>query len=850
MTTTGAGVAPARTGALGELLVRHRTAAGLGQRELAERCGLSERAIRDLERGVRTPRAHSVRAVAAALGLAGDDLSAFLAAARPVPARDAPPVPAVPSTVPGDLIGRDRELAALADLATGARYRLVTVTGPAGVGKSRLATELAATLAPRTGLAVRTLDLSAVYEPELVDELIAGALGCGTSALPPVERIAAHLRDRRLVLLLDRFEQLVAAAPVLATLVRRCPGLTVVVTSQRPLRVRDERVVSLRPLDPQAAIALFARRAAAARPELRLTDEIETGDTGAGDAGAGDTRAGDTAEAVAGICQRVGYLPLAIELAAARVRLLHPVELAARLDSRLQVLTDGARDLPPRHRSLRAAIEASLEVVTAPGRTLFRWLGAFAGGAALDAVEATATAMERDREWLLDALTELVDINLVRSVDGGGTTRYTLPDAVAELAARQLADGPDRTPVMGAVAAHFLDRLRRAIDGSGPPVPDHDAANVRAAIAWALAHEPGLVDPGAIHAIHRFYEATGRLAEGRDLLCRVAAAGMAAGWVRAGQLAVLRGDLDDAEDLGVRGLEAATDPELRSAALSLLAHAAVERGQPRLARARMRAALVQARRVGDVGLIGRVLNNLSSISVELGRPRDAQRQLRAALEAKCRAGAGPLERGRTLFNLAEVALEMGDTANAVDQGGKAAELLLAAGYTRLAAVAETTRGLALMRGGAAPSTALAAMDRAAALLDAGDDRRTAAVVDLRRSVALHAAGELAAARDATRRGLREALRHDNRDRDELADALQTHAWYLVRRDPDAAAALIGAGRAVRRRPVPAALTPLIDQTVAAARSALGGRRFTAAHGRGADAVDLDALCDRIAVPPA
>ncbi|MCW6010306.1 helix-turn-helix domain-containing protein [Micromonospora sp. CPCC 205371] len=830
MTTTGAGVARTRPGALGELLVRHRTAAGLAQRELAERCGLSERAIRDLERGVRTPRTHSVRAVAAALGLTGDDLRAFLAAARPVTALEAPPVPAVPPHAPGDLIGRDRDLRALADLATGARHRLITVTGPAGVGKSRLAAELAATLAPRTGLAVRTLDLSAVCEPELVGELIAGALGCGTSALPPVERIAAHLRDQRLVLLLDRFEQLVSAAPVVATLVRRCPRLTVVVTSQRPLRIRDERIVALRPLDPDAAAALFARRATAVRPEFSLGD--------------------DTAEAVAGICQRVGYLPLAIELAAARVRLLHPVELAARLDSRLQVLTDGARDLPPRHRSLRAAIEASLEVVAAPARTLFRWLGAFAGGAALDAAEATTAAMGRDREWLLAALTELVDINLVRPVDGGGTTRYTLPDAVAELAAGQLADGRDRMPVMSAVTAHFLDRLRRATGGSGPPVPDRDAANVRAAIAWALAHAPGLIDPGAIHAIHRFYEATGRLVEGRDLLCRVAAAGMAAGWVRAGQLSVLRGDLDDAEELGTRGLDAAADPELRAAALSLLAHTAVERGEPRVARARMRAALVQARRAGDVGLIGRILNNLSSISVELGRPRDARRQLRAALEAKCRAGAGPLERGRTLFNLAEVALEMGDTADAVEQGGKAAELLLAAGYNRLAAVAETTRGLALLRGGAAPSAALAAMDRAAALLDTGDDRRTAAVVDLRRSVAQHAAGDLAAARDATRRGLREALRHDNRDRDELADALQSHAWYLVRRDPEAAAALIGAGQKVRRRPVPAALTPLIDQTIAAAKSALGGRRFTAAHGRGTDAGDLEALCDRIAVPPA
>ncbi|BCB77868.1 hypothetical protein GCM10022251_38140 [Phytohabitans flavus] len=171
---------------------------------------------------------------------------------------------------PGDLVGRDEELRALTDLATGARHRLVTMTGPSGVGKSRIVAELGHLLTHRTDLVVRALDLSSVREPELVGELVAAALDCGVSRLPPVERVAAHLRDRRVVLILDRYEQLVAAAPDLTAFLRRCTGLTLVVTGQRPLQVRGERVVPLPPLTPDAATALFTRRAAAVNPHFTL----------------------------------------------------------------------------------------------------------------------------------------------------------------------------------------------------------------------------------------------------------------------------------------------------------------------------------------------------------------------------------------------------------------------------------------------------------------------------------------------------------------------------------------------------------------------------------------------------
>jgi len=834
--------APAPAGPFAELLLRHRTGAGLGQQELARRSGLSERAIRDLERGVRTPRASSARLVAAALSLTGGDLTAFLAAARPdstgtrvdaTATGPTGPAGSAPPASPGDLVGRDEELRMLCDLVVGARHRLVTVTGQAGMGKSRIVAELAELLARRTDLAVRTLDLSAVYEPQLVGELVASALGCGASRLPPVERVAAHLRDQRVVLVIDRFEQLVTAAGDLVTLVRRCPGLGLVVTSQRQLQVRGERVVALRPLAPAAAAALFTRRAAAVSPGFTLDDE-------------------ETARAVAAVCRRVEHLPLAIELAAARVRLLHPVELAERLDRQLQMLTGGARDLPARHRSLRAAIESSLETVAPGSRTLFRWLSAFAGGGQLGDVEAVATALGRDRDWLLTALTELVDINLVRVRAERATSRYTLPDPMAELAAEQLRADADRHRVMRAAAVQFLARLRRGYDGSGPAVDDRDAANVRSAVSWVVAHETGLIDAEGAAAVTRFYETTGRLAEGQEILLRLAATGLAAAWVRAGHLTALRGDLTTATELGTRGLLAAaeTDHAVRTAALNLLAQTAIEQGDPDTGRACLRAALVEARRAKDLALLGRVLNNLSSVSIEDGRPRHAEWQLLAALQAKRRSGASPVELGRTLYNLAEIALELGKNEAAVARAGEAVPLLRAGGFPRLAALAESTVALAMLREDDIPA-ALAAVGRSVRLLEgSGDDRRTAAVVHLRCSVVQHAAGELAAARESLRGALASVPERTTRDQDEVADALDSHAWHLVRRDPRTAAAMLGAGEQLRRRPVPAPIQPMRDKARTAARQALGANGYDAAFraGRALDRAGLLELCDRLAAP--
>jgi predicted ATPase/transcriptional regulator with XRE-family HTH domain len=424
----------AAPGAFAELLRRHRLVAGLSQRDLADRSGLSERAIRDLERGATArPRRHSVGAVAEVLGLRGAELAAFQATAfQPATRHDvapggdadarAEPIGRTDPAQPGDLTGREHDLRALVDLVSGGRHRLITLVGPAGVGKSRLAAELAAVLErPGAldrpgGLAVPHVDLSALRDPGLIGELVADALGFGgPSRLAPAERIAAQLRGRRAVVVLDCFERLVSGAAEVTALVRRCPGLTVIVTTRRPLHVAGVRLLRVEPLPVPLAMDLFARRAAAVRPDFRLTAANR--------------------DAVAAICEQVDGLPLAVELAAARMRLLTPGELAARLGRPLSVLTGGARDLPLRHRSLRTAIESSLEAVDAPARTLFAWLAAFAGGGLLADIEAVAVAFGRDSEWVHGALTELVDISLVRVTGEGGESRYTLPAAMAELAA-------------------------------------------------------------------------------------------------------------------------------------------------------------------------------------------------------------------------------------------------------------------------------------------------------------------------------------------------------------------------------------------------------------------------------
>jgi predicted ATPase len=357
------------------------------------------------------------------------------------------PEPATP------LVGRDQEVAAISDLVAREGVRMVTLTGPGGVGKSRLAVEAARRLASGFRDGVRFVDLSAVPAADLTAAAIAAGLGLSTSGGRLLGDLESYLHSRQLLLLLDNFEQVTGAAPLLATLLGAAPGVAALVTSRAVLRLSGEHEFPVPTLsvptartaqDPAtvreyAAVQLFAERAHAATAGFELTTE--------------------NAGAVAEICRRLDGLPLAIELAAARVRILPPQALLARMDDRLGLLTGGARDLPERQQTLRSTLDWSFGLLSPPEQALFPCLGVFAGTFDLRAVEAVSdslAAFPADPGPVLDTLSSLVDSSLVRQEARTGEPRFRLLETIREYALQRLRDGADWRTAHDQHAAYFL----------------------------------------------------------------------------------------------------------------------------------------------------------------------------------------------------------------------------------------------------------------------------------------------------------------------------------------------------------------------------------------------------------
>jgi predicted ATPase/DNA-binding XRE family transcriptional regulator len=444
----------------GDRLRQLREGAGLTQEELASLAGLTAKGISALERGERKrPYPHTVRSLADALGLSGEERTSFVGSA---PGRGAVEIPAMPAepvlaslpVPPTPLVGRKTETEGIAELLAGGTTRLLTLTGAGGIGKTRVAVEAARRAAPAFRDGVAFVALAPLGDAKLVVPTVLRALGLRDSGpKSQLESVCEHLGTKSMLLVLDNFEHVAEAAPEIADLVGSCPELTVLVTSRAPLRLRGEREYPVPPLalpDPthsleaeevvaSPAVELFSQRAREASPLFEVTAQ--------------------NAAAVAAVCWRLDGMPLALELAAARIRFLGPTALLSRLDRALEA--GGARDLPERQRTMRATLDWSHELLFEEEKALFRRLSVFAGGWTLEAAEAVGADDDDDVVLLLG---RLVEQSLVETYAGasGEEVRYRMLEPVRQYAREKLEASGGAEETRRRHAEYYLSLAREA----------------------------------------------------------------------------------------------------------------------------------------------------------------------------------------------------------------------------------------------------------------------------------------------------------------------------------------------------------------------------------------------------
>ncbi|MGW3966967.1 ATP-binding protein [Amycolatopsis sp. NPDC005003] len=657
--------------ALAEMLAGLRSSRGLSQEQLAELSGISVRAIGEIERGAtRRPQRETLRALTGALGLTPEEQEAFARSARTAPPPDTrrrrtAVRPALPAPVTS-IVGRSEDLAAVLRLVQDPPVRLVTITGTGGVGKTRLALEVGWQVASRFD-AVHGLDLSALRDADDVPQALAESLRTPDPA--------ALLGDGRWLLVLDSFEHVAEAAGTVGTLLAGCPELTVLVTSRSPLRLRGEHLWPLAPLstpdsdDPadlagNAAVRLLVERTAAVRPGFALT--------------------GENAVAVAALCRRLDGLPLALELAAARLRTQAPAQVLAQVRD----LHGDTVDLADRHVSLRRTVEWSTRGLTEPDRRLFGLLGAFSGGADPVDVEAVLGAPPL-------SLTTLAAHSLVTVTERAGHPRIGMLDTIREVVEDQLTEGADRD----AHAGHFLRLVR-----DGDPRLGDEQDNVRAAIQQAVDAAPALLGVDTVRALTKHYVARGRFAEGRRMLTGAAGAALteqarAWAWHGAAVTANESGDPEAALALAASAAEAfGADPDGRAATLTLIGNAHKFAGRYDDAAAAYTGVLDQARTMGDARRETIALNNLGALAHDRGAYAEAIEYHAAALRRKRELGD---RRGVAVaqLNLGAVRNDTGDHAGAATLLTEAAATFAALGEPgseafALALLAQAQAGLA------------------------------------------------------------------------------------------------------------------------------------------------------------
>lgn len=494
----------------GQMLRRYRAAANLSQEELAERAHLSARAISDLERGVkRAPRKETVELLANALALSPQKRALFVSSARPALAP--PPTPEPLRLVGGDLttpltplLGRERELLAASKLLARQDVRLMTITGPGGVGKTRFALFLAEELADDFEDGVYVAPLAPLRDAALVAPLIARVIGLREEpGVAHVEQVTTHLRDRQVLLILDNIEHLMDSVNVVRALLTGCPRLRVIVTSRQPLRIRGEQEFPLAPLALDAAMRLFIDRVRAVRPLDSVSDE--------------------KGAVIRQICERLDCLPLALELAAVRARALPLRALLQRLDSALTLLTAGWRDLPERQQTLRGAIAWSVDLLDERERRVFRALAVFAGGCSFAAAQAVCGDDGGDPSALFDRLAGLVERSLLQiDASDEADPRFAMLETIRAYAAETLCAVGEEPQARERHASYFA-----ALAEQSHSDPDRDAQdrgllrdmdNFRAAIRWAIEMRRPAVGMRIASQLSRLWYMQGYMSEGEAWL--------------------------------------------------------------------------------------------------------------------------------------------------------------------------------------------------------------------------------------------------------------------------------------------------------------------------------------------
>jgi predicted ATPase/transcriptional regulator with XRE-family HTH domain len=547
-----------RSSGFGDLLRRYRQAIGLTQEELAERATLSARAISELERGARQyPYRTTMQLLAKALLLSPQQLAEFEQAGRRPAAPRGPQAVAAAATESGaqqrikhkhnlpaqltSFVGRGAALGRIREGLLRDEVRLLTLTGPPGSGKTRLSIEVGASLLAEFEDGVFLVELAAVNEPERVASAIAGTLGVKEiTGSTPADGLTQSLKAKELLLVLDNFEQVLDAAPLVGGLLQACPRLKVLVTSRERLHLRVEkefpvppltmpepnRRPPLRSLGQYEAVQLFVERARDTNPDFELTEE--------------------NAEAVAAITRRLDGLPLALELAAARTRIFSPEALLGRLQSSLELLTGGDKDLPARQQTLRAAIAWSHDLLDASEKDLFRNLGVFAGGCTLEAIEAICGRQRRGiadggppaagsatlARRTLDSVESLVGKSLLQQRRGQGQEpRFALLETIREYAREKLAGSAQLEELRQRHALYFLAMAEQMEPSlwtqeatEGLRNLEHEHENLRAVLEWASKDHGGDLRAKSeiglrlCAATWRFWDFKGYLSEGRRWL--------------------------------------------------------------------------------------------------------------------------------------------------------------------------------------------------------------------------------------------------------------------------------------------------------------------------------------------